>query len=251
MKRIFFAVVFLLSLVIFTPVINAEATPLISISPTASPAFSTPEATPQPLTPTGNQDSVQIKDVYEALLKTKDDKIAFTSNFVNWLLAITAIIITVFVAVFGWTVAKVRTQSNKTKELIETLEKKEKEITDIQTNIDQYLKSESFINRLRAIEEIVNKLDNKVTEWEREDTEEQINGSKRTIADNMHWFNKFKMIERVKDKTDIHLYQTINDINEAIKRGELVNLSLKEWKEYQKLASYLVNSYYRPEDKFV
>jgi hypothetical protein len=49
-----------------------------------------------------SSDQVHMKDVYEALLQTKDDRISLLSSFVSWILMIADLTLTLVILVFSW-----------------------------------------------------------------------------------------------------------------------------------------------------
>lgn len=94
-------------------------------------------------------------ELYEALIKTKDDRIILLNNIINWILALAAILVTVAVVIFGWFLKNLKnkykelvSQSNKAKVLVNKLEDTSKEISIIQEDIKTILSSKEYKEKI-------------------------------------------------------------------------------------------------------
>ena len=113
-------------------------------------------------------DKVSVKDVYEVLLKTKDDKIIILSNYVNWLIAIAAIVVTILTVISGWFYKKFVTASNKATKLIKDLEISKNSITEQQEKINKIFESGDYIERVEKFEKTLEDMENRTSKWDQE-----------------------------------------------------------------------------------
>lgn len=99
-----------------------------------------------------SKEQVKVQDVYEALIKSKDDKILMLSNIVNWLLAIASILVAIITIIFGWLLNKIRSQRKSADKLINRLSEKEEGINKTQKSIQDFLDSIEFQEKINQME---------------------------------------------------------------------------------------------------
>lgn len=201
---------------------------------------------------------VQMEDIYEALIQTKDDKITFLISLITIILAFFSIITAILIASFSWAWSKIRKQINTTKELINKLKKKEKEIIKKQEDINKFLNSVNFEKHLerikRTAEEINYDFHIKDEEWKEEehfDINEMLNPDEKEIRNLFeNLFRKYdvfkskQLIEKFESEADKKLYEKVGKYVEKQRNAKIRISSTKELKEFNNMIDRLIEKYF-------
>ncbi|WP_138754475.1 hypothetical protein [Paenibacillus sinopodophylli] len=205
-----------------------------------------------------NQNEVQIRDVYDALLKTKDDKIILLSNIINWLLAGAASLLILVTGFFGWLNKKIKKQKSEVDTLIVSLKLKEEEIAQTQQKIDSFLNSIQFTEKLEQIETALDKVNNLVHRWEQEEIERKIDFEKRRrdrlinwVGDRLRWFSVYnKMHERINNVRDELIFEELKAF-ENLTQEEKETWTDQELEALSSRGSVLIQKYRQPTDELI
>lgn len=112
------------------------------------------------------EDMPTKSDIYEALLKTKDDKINFLTNYINWLIAIAAIIVTIITAGINWSVRKLKQAEKEARVMISKLKKSEESIAEAQEKINLIMESGDYIKKVEDFERNLASLEKRAMGWD-------------------------------------------------------------------------------------
>ncbi|PLT34098.1 type II toxin-antitoxin system PemK/MazF family toxin [Bacillus sp. V5-8f] len=86
------------------------------------------------------------------MLESKDDKITLLSNYVNWLIAIAAIVVAIVTLLYGYWGRKIKESEENAKVLIQNLTEQERKITEAQTTINKIIQSGDYVRRVEEFE---------------------------------------------------------------------------------------------------
>ncbi|WP_426334316.1 hypothetical protein ACN9MH_07520 [Paenibacillus silvae] len=164
-----------------------------------------------------SKEQVKVQDVYEALIKSKDDKILMLSNIVNWLLAIASILVAIITIIFGWLLNKIRSQRKSADKLINRLSEKEEGINKTQKSIQDFLDSIEFQEKINQMENDLSQvgvlIDRIVLEDQQKKEELRIRKLQnycKSIEDKLKWFSEYNQIHvRINNPVDQDIYEKV------------------------------------------
>lgn len=97
-------------------------------------------------------------EVYKILLEMKESHIVTLSNYINWLIAMAAVTVSVVTIYYGWLSNKMNNQRKETSELIHDLKEAKINIETSQQEINQILNSADYLSKVETLEKAISKI---------------------------------------------------------------------------------------------
>ena len=97
-------------------------------------------------------------EVYQLLLEMKDTQIVTLSNYINWLIAIAAVIVSIVTIYYGWLSKKMNNQRKEISDLIHDLKEAKISIEKSQQVINQILNSADYLSKVETLEKAISKI---------------------------------------------------------------------------------------------
>jgi virulence-associated protein VapD len=172
-------------------------------------------------------DYIQQKDLYEALLATKEDKNILLSNIINWLLAFAAIAIIGIASIYGLLWRKTWKKYLQAEKLIKNLDTKEKfldvqgeTIKQMQEKVNKYMESGEFNKRIEYIENSISKIRKYTDKIEQAEAVEE-NKIKEGIISDIWYLITHTYPERFKNDIEGKIYEKAKSIDILSKQEKL------------------------------
>lgn len=106
------------------------------------------------------------QDIYEALLKTKDDKLVLLSNIINWIIGIAAVIVAGTTFFIGWSYKKSIKTLKDSNHLLEKLKVREEELEEAQQKINILFDTGDYVTKVNDFEKALKTIEEKTKKYE-------------------------------------------------------------------------------------